>query len=493
MKPKTPLRVLIVLQYPGYLRYFDSVIEELSRRGHSVTVSFDKLDKQREGLIGLEAIPRVTRIDTISNRHDAFRIVARELRTVIDYVRYKHPDFRSSPYLSERMRDALPRPLRWLGGLSTLSPKTVDRTIRGLLYLEKCIPSSSQIRAAIESVAPDVVLVSPLVTKGSPQVDVVKAAQALGVPCALGVGSWDHLTTKGLVRIVPDRVFVWNELQRAEAVKYHQVEAGRVKVTGAQNFDKWFHWRPGSSADEFRAKVGLPPGKPYVLFVGSTASISAPDAEVEWVTEWLRQMRSQDAPLAKTSVLIRPHPYNLGRWDKVDLSEFANVAVYPRFQANPVASDDRQDYFDSIHHSAAVVGINTSAMIEAAILDKPVHTIRTEEFARTQEGTLHFRYMLPENGGFLNVAADPAEHFEQLASNLKDPETSRAITQRFVRHFLRPLGIHRDATPTFATQLERLGAQQPSPRRDRTIAHPVTAMFALAGFALNALRRLRRG
>ena len=42
--------------------------------------------------------------------------------------------------------------------------------------------------------------------------------------------------------------------------------------------------------------------------------------------------------------------------------------------------------FDSLYYSAAVVGINTSAMIEAAILGKPVLSLMTGDFAGTQEG-----------------------------------------------------------------------------------------------------------
>ncbi len=43
-------------------------------------------------------------------------------------------------------------------------------------------------------------------------------------------------------------------------------------------------------------------------------------------------------------------------------------------------------------------------MIEGAILRRPVLSLLTPEFAGTQEGTLHFHYLLPENGGFLRVA-----------------------------------------------------------------------------------------
>ncbi len=44
------------MQYPGYLRYFDSTVRGLAARGHHVDVIFDIPHKQAEGaeaLIGM--------------------------------------------------------------------------------------------------------------------------------------------------------------------------------------------------------------------------------------------------------------------------------------------------------------------------------------------------------------------------------------------------------------------------------------------------------
>ena len=68
--------------------------------------------------------------------------------------------------------------------------------------------------------------------------------------------------------------------------------------------------------------------------------------------------------------------------------------VFPRGGDNPIDPANRADFFDSIYHSAAVVGINTSAMIEAAIIGRPVCSMLAEEFAGTQEGTIHFHHLL---------------------------------------------------------------------------------------------------
>ena len=81
--------------------------------------------------------------------------------------------------------------------------------------------------------------------------------------------------------------------------------------------------------------------------------------------------------------------------------------------------ESRADYFDSLHHSAAVVGLNTSAFIEAGIARRPVLAILPQEFSASQEGTLHFRYLI--EGGLLTTSRSLEEHAAQLATMLAGP------------------------------------------------------------------------
>jgi len=236
-----------------------------------------------------------------------------------------------------------------------------------------------------------------------------------------------------------------------------------------------------------------------VLFVGSTASISAPQAEQEFVRAWIRALRAGGEPaLLELSVLVRPHPYNSLHWDDADLSEFGAVSIWPRAGANPVNEHDRTDYFDSIYHSTAVVGINTSAMVEAAIIGRPVLTLTPREFTETQTGTLHFQHLLPENGGFLRRADSLDQHVEQLAAVLHSPDQVSQELTAFVESFVRPHGSDTPATQIFADVVEdvaRAGVQPAAP--EAAWAPPMIWFFdllaAIDGYLLPELvaKRLR--
>ncbi len=320
---------------------------------------------------------------------------------------------------------------------------------------QTALRSDPAIEEYLADVDPDLLVVSPLVNVRSWQTDAIKSAKALKISTAVCVASWDHLTTKGLIRIHPDKVFVWNEIQKKEARELHDIPASDVVVTGAQPFDKWFDRKPSRTREAFLARVGLPAGKPYVLFVGSTASISQPRLEVEFVRRWIAKLRASNGPLKDIAVLVRPHPFNSTLWKDAELEDRL-AAVYPRNGANPVDEHDREDYFDSIFHSEAVLGINTSAMVEATILGRPVLSILDSEFEATQEGTLHFRHLLPENGGFLEVARSLDEHVAQLEAVIADPAPYQRRVADFVDRFVRPLGRDQNATERLVTGLEAL-------------------------------------
>jgi hypothetical protein len=109
--------------------------------------------------------------------------------------------------------------------------------------------------------------------------------------------------------------------------------------------------------------------------------------------------------------------------------------------------------------------------------------VLADEFQDTQSGTLHFRYLLAENGGFLRVATSLDEHAAQLAETLANPAVGREACERFVRTFIRPHGTDVDATPVLVSALEKLAALGPRPHTQIALAsYPLRAVLWLSGF-----------
>jgi len=464
-----PLRLLFVLGGPEYIRYYDSTMKSLADRGHHVMVAVNELQERKHARLEMVGDERIALFGEFPPRRDRWMPLARAVRGTIDFVRYFHPRFAEAPALRHRMyRKVLPRLLRPLDRIHSMRERSLARLIRFLQAWERAIPISPVVREYLEARRPDAVIVSPLIDAASDQMDVARAAQAAGIPLVAAISSWDNLTNKGHMRLVPDMVTVWNEHQKREAVDYHGVPADRIAVTGAQLFDRWFGREPSQSRESFCQMVGLPDTRPFVLFTGSSVFIARSEVEVPFVRRWLEGLRaSSDSTLRDAAVLIRPHPFNADAWVTADFSDLGPVAIWPRQRYTPAEESARTSFFDSLSYSAAIVGINTSAMIEGAILKRPVLSLLTPEFAGTQEGTLHFHYLLPENGGFLRVAHSLEEHEAQLIEVLKRPELVREQTEGFISTFLRPHGLEVACTPLLAGAIERAARETAAvPRRE---------------------------
>jgi hypothetical protein len=483
------MKILFSMRHIGSLRLFDPALRALARRGHEVDVLVSRRESIEWGGAAAQLAGECPTVrwhwaeDLPPNTWLEFATV---VRLWLDYLRYFDPRYADAPKLRTRAEERVPGFIvrasrRW--PLTTVWGRRL--LARALRAIERTLPRQERADAAIAAHRPDAVLLTPLVHLGSPQVELLRSARAMRVPTALCVGSWDHLSSKSVIRDAPDRVFVWNPTQRREAVELHGLGAERVAVTGAQCYDHWFGRSPRRSRAEFCRTVGLPDDRPFLLWVCSALFPGSP-VEAKFVTRWVEQVRGSASPaLASAAILIRPHPARLEEWEGIDLSRWPAVA---HRGALPIDEETREDYFESLYYASAVAGLNTSAFIEAAIVDRPVHALLLPEFHENQEGTIHFHYLLPSNGGPLIVARSFEEHLEQLARSLEGRAASR--NRAFVETFVRPAGLDRAAADVFVEAVEQLGAVEPAPVEASAWARVVRpAMWPLARLTERALAR----
>ena len=392
-------------------------------------------------------------------RVDRWQRAAPALRTARDYLRFLDPRYAQAGKLEQRSAESAPHAWRRFVKDHPGLARHRQLVSRALALAEEAIPSERLFDLFIEYERPDLVLVTPLVDYGSYQTDYVKSAHRVGVPVVFAPFSWDNLTNRGLIRVQPDRVLVWNDIQKSEAIELHGVSPDRVVVTGAPRFDAFFAMKPSTTRERFCGELGLDARCPYVLYLCSSEFVAP--REVDFVKRWIASLRNSAAQAVRScGVLVRPHPAHLKQWKNVDLSASADVALW--HEKETMNAD--QGLYDSLHHSSAVVGLNTSAMIEAGILDKPVLALVMPEFAGGQEQTLHFHYLRAANGGLLQEATSFEEHVQQLAGSLRSSGEDDRI-RKFIERFVRPRGIQTPVAPIVADEIERAARIRKRPRR----------------------------
>ncbi|GEM_PF-1845084 len=452
------MKIVFFMRFYSYIAHYEKALRLLAQEGHAIHFAFDRLPRKPFDESRMKAmfdIPGAT-FDFLPDvrRSGLWSRFADLSHRLVDYLRYFHPDYTGVEKLRRRAERRLPSSLAFTASRFLVRTGGSAFWIRLLKGLEPVFPVPQAAANYLKNHRPELVMFTPLVDSNTPFIEYAKAAKALGIKSMICVASWDNLTNKGLIQADTDAVLVWNEFQKHEAVRYHSVDPSRIIVTGAQTFDVWFDKKPSLSKTEFMAKAGLGGCEEFLVYACSSGFIAR--EEVPFIQEWLRRIR-QDPAFNRFAVLIRPHPANPQSWEKLEAHAFANVAVYPRWTGlpYPFCEEDKTDYFHTLCHAAAVVGINTSAMIEAGIHRKPVFTVLADEFKQTQEGTLHFRHL--KDGGLLSVAGSLEGHLRQLKGILFDGgDRGAERIGAFIRKFVRPHGLDQAATPLVVQAVEDL-------------------------------------
>jgi hypothetical protein len=268
-------RVLFALNEPGYFRFYGPAIVELERRGWNVSLVYGKPEKRGPDVdVPSASGDRVRSLGTLPGDVSPF---AKKLRIAVDCARYLEPAFADAEYLRRRAERELPAGFGFMKHIKRVPRFVISASIAVARFLERLLPVNPLMRDFLSELQPDLVVVSPLVIiggSGVQETEVIKAARALGIPTAVGVASWDHLTSKGLIRLVPDAVLVWNDLQADEAernrsldgsiahrptrwMRFAAIWASTATVASCCWSDRHATWRPATPKCSWRAG-GLP-------------------------------------------------------------------------------------------------------------------------------------------------------------------------------------------------------------------------------------------
>ena len=461
------MKVLMVAQSVNFFRNLETVIRELCRRGHEVVFlhgadlddprATKKMARkiQRGKLVltrGLATVESEIQGVTSGYRPKPPEASCRALRygrqvmNRATYLRKGHPS--PTRVVEPLERDMPPR----LAARVTHAPwKFLLRQPAAMAVwrsIEDASPPSASVIALLAHIQPQVLLVSPTIwPKDLVEADYIHAARIMGIPSVGCINSWDNLTSKGTIHVLPDQLMVWNEPMAREAVDVHLVPEDTVRITGAPHLDHVFTMRATTPRQILCADMGCPDDRPYVLYLCSSRTLIA--SEVDLATR-LAAALARQRPDRTPTLVVRPHPTNPAPWADVDLP---GVVVHPRDGDQADSPESWQRYYNQLAHAACAFGLNSTAFLEAVVAGCPCLTIVADEFWAAQGRTGHFRHLL--RGDFLEVAFDATDAARRMARILEGSDEKRDGRAAFIRWFLRPCGLDVPAAQVVADVLER--------------------------------------
>lgn len=452
------LNIVFIVRNAWYYRHFDHAVRILCAKGHRVRILV-VLESKRTlyGSILQECHDNIPGCQVeYFPPHNRRRLrLLSQIEELINYAHYFKPQW-PSPAVKARwerkiLPDYYPRFLQWAIKTPMIREFLRSSAIQG--FFENYVVSAKpdrKILVWLQQFNADIVVASPFVFTSYLEVEYVRAAQYMGLPTMVALASWDNLTTKGTIHLMPDVMTVWNEPLLREAVEIHGVPEDRIVITGSPTFDRWFGQEPSIGRDEYCGILGIDPNFPYVVYLCSSSSMAGD--ETSFVRNFLDALQN-NPDTQHVTVVIRPHPTNTQIWAGFSAK---NGRVWPIGTDSRDFPNSQQDYFNTLYHSAAVIGVNTSAFLEASIVDKPCVTIMTEHYQHSQvEGFHHFRHLL--NGNFIEIANSFSESAEIIAKILASVDFGASNRLTFVKDFIRPKGYDEPASQILADLIESIG------------------------------------
>lgn len=442
------MKIAVVLSQGIHYFYYDRVVRFLHGMGHEICIVCPA-DLSEDGNKSARALIKLLKEETsivledaiLPRRKNSYWVeLLRNLRDYAIFARPEHPTPYIAPIwigkeLSQKMLKRLRLPI-----IRSFIASKAARTL--FAFLESLIKPDDAIIDWLTQVRPHVVFASPYVFRGDIEVEYTKAAQTMHIPVIASLLSWDNLTSKGTYHVMPDKLFVWNQSLVAEAAQIHDIEPNRIFVTGAPVYDPWFDLSPSTNRASFCAHAGLDPSKPYVLYLCSSKSIS--DRELDLIKILIVHLQQVDEA-QRPALLVRPHPFK-----DMDADEIENdwVRIFPKGGQRPDTDETRSTYYDSLYHSAAVIGVNTTGFLESAILDKPCLTVMNSLTNHGQEMRAHFKHLM--DAEYIEVAKDFHELMERTMCVISGTDDRRENRRKFVRDFIRPHGLDIPASEVMA-------------------------------------------
>lgn len=459
----------MVMQHVNFFRNLDSVVRELDRRGHEVVLlhgtRLDDAKKKARLVRKKNGMPIGRGIEVATSEIPAISVgfrpepkepwhrrllIGRQVVNWSVYLRKGHPSpHRVTGVYEKRLSQRVKRFVQSRLGHAVLSRPFSLRVWR---WVERLTPPSPTVLKVLRNVRPHVVVVSPMVWPKDPvEADYVRAARSLGIPTVGYLNSWDNLTSKGTVHVVPDVFVVWNKALADEAVEIHRIPRKAIRITGAPQLDWFFEMRPTRTLTDICQQMGCPNDRPYVVYLCSSRTLIASEVDVVTVlADALARQFTGDPP----TLVVRPHPVNAQPWEGYG---HPGVVIYPQRGDQADSPQSWQEYYNQLSRASCVIGLNTTAFLEAVVADRPCLTIVADEFDAAQGRTGHFRHLI--GADFLEVSSTPAEVAIRVAKILAGADEKAVGRHAFAEWFLRPGGLASPVTPRVADLFERLAGR----------------------------------
>jgi len=274
------------------------------------------------------------------------------------------------------------------------------------------------------------------------EVPLLRTAARRGVRSMAIDPSWDNFTNKLLPVRRVNRLVVWNDLMKQQAIELHGYQATAISLAGVPQWDHYFSESVTIGREDFCRRIGADPARRLVTLTTTPQELYSHHDHV------LRVMAAAtaDGRWANAQILVRLHP----RDDLANYASFEgvpNVIVEKPFRPTVRASDglavditaeSQRHLAATLCHSDVIVNVASTIAIESAIFDTPVVNIAFDgelesEFEQSARRYYRFtHYVNITRHDAARVAWTPGDLVRFVGEYLDDPTRDAAGRRKVV-------------------------------------------------------------
>ena len=295
-------------------------------------------------------------------------------------------------------------------------------------------------------------IVHPSVLSGVFFDDLVQKGQTFGIPVVAIMNSWDNPATKSSVVGLPDRLLVWGEQTKRDAVRYMHMPESQIENFGSAQFEV-YRTPPYKDRATFLKENNLGHEKRILLYAGSSKETRE--------FEHLKRLESgiDGGTLSGLQLMYRPHPWGLDQhtaseilsypWKYlvIDSSMRNYLAALAAGEPPSMVAADYRDTHVTLSYIDMLLSPLSTVILEGALHGKPVMCFLPDD----EDSKTHFNLALPM-AHFDAMLESPEvvvvrkvsrliEGVAELDRRASDPETPgrmKGMSKYFVQEFDRP-------------------------------------------------------
>lgn len=317
-----------------------------------------------------------------------------------------------------------------------LARRWIRKVVRVLDYI---LVKSDIFREYLEKYRPETVFLAHLFDDH--EIALLREARRRGAQTIGFINSWDKLTLRHSIRLLPDSLVVFNDIVKEEAVRCADMKEKDIFVSGIPQYDWHVNYKPLSRPDFCRAK-NLDPNKKIIVYAPMGKAFSESDWDIisvlnDLITNKLITINSQLFVRFQPNDFLDEAELRKRPWLKYD---YPGVRFSKKRGVNwDMSFDDIRGLTDTLANADLFICYASSMSVDAAIFDKPIININLEvKEKQILSRTPTFFYQTEHYGkalraGGIRLPKSLEELIKDINEYLADPSLDRAGRRRLAR------------------------------------------------------------